>query len=376
MKKTKNDIMILEFIHQRKATSRVELSKLLNISEAAVSKRVKMLIDEGYLKENKEKNRKTGGRNARGLEINRDIGRVIGIYLGLENITISLSDIEGKILKTEKQRIEQITKVKEQTFKLLKKFIQGEKVIGIGVGMNGIVDSQRGISIYSAPYGWNNVEIKKELEREYKVPIFLENGVNLIALYEKYMGSCKENSNFIVLNIGTGVKAGIILEDRIFSGKNFTVGEVGHIPYDFSKEAYICSCGNKGCIETLLSDWCIERKVHKLVGKEMEYDEIIQKANRGDKIYKEVILEMIPVLSTMIFWLTTMINPEKIVIYGKLYKCDEFFWRELKRKIKECSLTSKSTSIIEKFEYDSKLIAQGAIILVMNNIFRYDFRYV
>ena len=48
-------------------------------------------------------NRKTGGRNARGLEINRDIGRVIGIYLGLENITISLSDIEGKILKTEKQ---------------------------------------------------------------------------------------------------------------------------------------------------------------------------------------------------------------------------------------------------------------------------------
>ena len=47
MKKTKNDIMILEFIHQRKTTSRVELSKLLNISEAAVSKRVKMLIDEG-----------------------------------------------------------------------------------------------------------------------------------------------------------------------------------------------------------------------------------------------------------------------------------------------------------------------------------------
>ena len=371
MKKTKNDIMILEFIHQRKAISRVELSKLLNISEAAVSKRVKMLIDEGYLKENREKNRKTGGRNARGLEINRDIGRVIGIYLGLENITISLSDIEGKILKTEKQRIEQITKVKEQTFKLLKKFIQSEKVIGIGVGMNGIVDSQRGISVYSAPYGWNNVEIKEELEREYKVPVFLENGVNLIALYEKYIGSCKENSNFIVLNIGTGVKAGIILEDRIFSGKNFTVGEVGHIPYDFSKEAYICSCGNKGCIETLLSNWCIERKVHKLVGKEMEYDEIIQKANRGDKVYKEVILEMIPVLSTMIFWLTTMINPEKIVIYGKLYKCDEFFSRELKRKIKECSLTSKSTPIIEKFEYDSNLIAQGAIILVMNNIFRY-----
>lgn len=371
MKKTKNDIMILEFIHQKKATSRVELSKLLNISEAAVSKRVKMLIDEGYLKENNEKNRKTGGRNARGLEINRDIGRMIGIYLGLENITISLSDIEGKILKTEKQRIEQITKVKEQTFKLLKKFIQDEKVIGIGVGMNGIVDSQKGVSIYSAPYGWSDVEIKEELEKRFGIPVFMENGVNLIVLYEKYMGSCKENTDFIVLNIGSGVKAGVFLENKIFTGKNFTVGEIGHIPYDLSKEAHICSCGHKGCIETLLSDWCIERRVYKELNKNFTYKDIIQKANNGEEEFKKIILDIIPVLSTMIFWLTTMINPEKIVIYGKLCRCEEFFWRELKRKIKECSLTIKSTPTIEKFDYDSKLIVQGAIILALNNIFKY-----
>lgn len=370
MKKTKNDIMILELIHQKKATSRVELSKLLNITEAAISKRVKILIEEGYLRENNEKNKKTAGRSAKGLEINQDIGNVIGIYLGLEYITISLANIDGEILKIEKQKIEQITKVREQAFRLLNKFIQNEKVIGIGVGMNGIVDSQNGISIYSAPYGWNNIEIKSEFEKKYGIPVFLENGVNLIALYEKYLGSCKENSNFIILNIGTGVKAGIFLENKIFSGKNFTVGEIGHIPYDFSKEAYICSCGNKGCIETLISDWCVERKIYKVTNEKLSYDEIIQRANQGEKIFKENILEMIPVLSTMVFWLTTMINPEKIVIYGKLYKCGDFFWRELKRKIKECSLTAKSTPIIEKFEYDSKLIVQGAVILVLNNIFK------
>lgn len=370
MKLNKNDIKILELIHQKKAITRIELATNLKISQAAVSKRIKLLIMAGYVLENRSKNIKTKGRNAIGLEINNNIGKIIGMYLGPTEISIAVSNINGTILKFKQIKITNYKTIKYTYLMLLDSYIHKENIIAIGIGMNGIVDSNNGISRYSASYNWNNIPIKNELETRYNIPVFLENGVNTMLLYEKYLGNSLTNKNFVILNIDTGVKAGVFLDNKIFSGNNFTIGEIGHITYDLSNDALICNCGNKGCIETIISNWYIEEKVFKLTGFHYNYEEIIENANNGEKIFKNVILEIIPVLFTTIRWITTMTNCEKIIIYGKISKLKDFFWRELNRQLKQNTLPTTTIPIIEKFNYNNKIIVQGSIILALNNLFK------
>ena len=172
----KNDIRILELIQRKEVSSRVEIANKIGISQAAVSKRVKYLIENGYIKENYDKNKKTNGRNSIGLEINPNLGRVLGLYLAPEEISIVLSDLEGNLLELEKKKIENIKEVKKIYFDLIKKYSSKNRIINIGIAMNGIVDVQNGMSVYSAAYGWNNVEVKSEIEKKFGIPVFVENG--------------------------------------------------------------------------------------------------------------------------------------------------------------------------------------------------------
>ena len=370
MKRNENDIKILELIQKKEAASRVEIAEKLGISQAAVSKRVKCLMELEYLKENHNKNIKTNGRNAVGLEINSNLGKVLGIYFGSEEISIALSDLEGNLLSLEKKKVSENKNIIKICFEMTDKYIVKEKIVKIGIAMNGIVDVQNGISIYSASYNWNNVKIKDEFEKRYNISVVIENGVNLMALYEKTFGMCQKQKSFVVINIGAGVGAAVYLNGELYHGKDFGVGEIGHIPFDLSKEALICSCGNKGCIETILSDWRIEQKIFEITGKKYSYDEIIERANNNEKEFRNIFMNLIPVFLNIVFWITTLINPEEIVIYGKINKCGDFFWRELKRKVKEGNLNKNNSLNIKSSSFDSDTIVYGAVILALNNMFR------
>ena len=255
-------------------------------------------------------------------------------------------------------------------FKLIEKYVSKNKIINIGIAVNGIVDVQHGISVYSAAYGWSNVDIKSEIEKKFGISVFVENGMNLMALYEKTFGLCKEKKSFVVINIGSGVGAGVYLDNKIYHGKDFGVGEIGHIPFDLSKEARICSCGNKGCIETILSDWRVEEQVAKLTGIKYSYDEIVEKANNCESYFQEIFIDLIPVFLNIIFWITTLINPEELVIYGKINKCGDFFWRELKRRVKEGNLNKNNILTIKTARFDSDVIVHGAVIYALNTLFK------
>lgn len=73
-------------------------------------------------------------------------------------------------------------------------------------------------------------------------------------------------------------------------GSKFEAGEIGHTPYNYSKDAPICSCGNKGCLETYLANWQVINRVKKEQNLSLTYDDIIQKANNGDSYFRTLLL--------------------------------------------------------------------------------------
>jgi len=127
-----------------------------------------------------------------------------------------------------------------------------EQIRGVGIGAPGAVDSESGKVLFAPNLpGWSDIPLKKELEKELKLPVFLENDGNICTLGVHQVELDGKPKHMIGIFIGTGIGAGLILDGKLFSGFNRTAGEVGHMVLEVGGPK--CSCGNQGCFEALAS---------------------------------------------------------------------------------------------------------------------------
>ncbi len=177
----------------------------------------------------------------------------IGIDIGGSSIKAALTDAGHGILKrTRRPTMAEFSK--EQTFEQIHECIEellphaGSAVEGIGVGVPGAIDLKRGI-VFHPPNlpAWQEVPLAEILTTRWNIPVRLENDANCAALGEAHFGAGKHHQNFLGLTLGTGVGAGIIIENRIYHGERGFAGEFGHITIQYDGPA--CNCGNHGCIE-------------------------------------------------------------------------------------------------------------------------------
>jgi glucokinase len=115
-------------------------------------------------------------------------------------------------------------------------------VQGIGVGVPSVIDIENGIiyDVQNIP-SWKEVHLKEYLEKKYNLPTYINNDANCFAAGEKYFGKAREYENVVGLIIGTGLGAGLILNNKLYSGRNCGAGEFGMIPYKEHNYEYYCS---------------------------------------------------------------------------------------------------------------------------------------
>ena len=115
-------------------------------------------------------------------------------------------------------------------------------VTGIGIGVPSLVDVNKGIvyNVQNIP-SWNEVHIKDILEEQFSIPVYVNNDANCFVVGEKYFGSAKNFNNIVGITIGTGFGAGIIANNRLYSGINCGAGEFGSIPYNDQTFEFYCS---------------------------------------------------------------------------------------------------------------------------------------
>lgn len=169
----------------------------------------------------------------------------IGIDLGGTNMRLGLVDgstiVRKEIIPCPAHEPEQV--VIDTLVALIAKHIT-PAVTGIGIGVPTLVDAERGI-VYNATNipSWREVHLKDILERHFGIPVAVNNDANCFALGEKCFGAGREVSSLVGLTLGTGVGSGLVLDGRLYCGRNTGAGEVGELPYlDSNFEAY-CSSG-------------------------------------------------------------------------------------------------------------------------------------
>src|SRR5437588_4566626 len=204
-----------------------------------------------------------------------------------------------------------------------------KQIKAIGIGAPGAVDSESGKVIFAPNLGWNDVPLKKELEKLLERPVLLENDCNVCTLGVYEVELKAKPRDVVGIFLGTGIGGGLILEGKLYSGFNRTAGEIGHMVLEVSGPK--CGCGNKGCFEALASRTAIFRRIkagikdgEKTLLTDMLGDALedlrsgdLRKAIRkGDKFVTKVIEQTAEYIGIGVSNLINVLGPEVVVLGG------------------------------------------------------------
>ncbi|WP_315120386.1 allose kinase [uncultured Clostridium sp.] len=248
---------------------------------------------------------------------------VIGIDIGGTNFRIGLVDEEGKIynyaIESSQKLIgndDSLVNLKEYLSDYINRNLKGE-LKGISIGFPSTISKDKK-TIYSTPNlkGFNNVNIVDYLEKELKVPTFLNRDVNCLLKWDMVSKGIEKEGVTLGFYIGTGFGNSISINGKFLDGKNGTAGELGHIPVLNSDK--LCGCGNHGCIESYASGKRLN-EIRSIYFKDTEIKDIFIK-HRDEK----VIVDFINCLSIPIATEINIFDPDNIIIGGGVINMDGF----------------------------------------------------
>jgi glucokinase len=202
----------------------------------------------------------------------------IGVDLGGTNLRVASFDRNNGLrdsieLSTRRQKGRDaiISDLCDAVESLIQKFAGRQECAGIGVATPGPMELPEG-RLLDPPNlpGWENFELRQELERRLKRRVIVENDANVAALAECLLGQGKELkfNSLCMLTLGTGVGSGIILNGRIWHGMNGMAGESGHVSVD--PEGSLCACGTRGCLELSASATGLVRQARERIAQNPE----------------------------------------------------------------------------------------------------------
>ena len=245
---------------------------------------------------------------------------VVGIDLGGSFIKGVLTDRLGKVRRWERVPTER-EKGAEHVLNRVKSTVNtltqgGEALAAVGVGIPGMLDRDRERVFLAPNLGWRDITIRSELRRLIGVPVFLDNDANAAALGEAWLGAARHSSSFMLVTIGTGIGSGLVLGGEIYRGANGLAAELGHM--GLLPQGTRCSCGQRGCLETLVSAGAIlhEAREASVVQEGAEAREVLELANSGNKEAVGVVAEAMEYLALGLKNTIVLLDLELILIGG------------------------------------------------------------
>lgn len=289
---------------------------------------------------------------------------IIGIDLGGTKISGVLATPSGKVLMDVNIPTE-AKKGKKVVFKNIKKAIdmlimsKKVKIKAIGIGAPGPILYEKGI-VVEAPNlpGWKKVHLKEIFEKEYKVPVFVDNDANCAALAEAWFGAGKFATHFLYMTVSTGIGGGIIINKKLYRGATGSAGEFGHMTIHIDGPK--CGCGHYGHLEAHASGTAMKKKMG------MEAVSVELAARQGDKKALKAIEETAHYLAIGIANLVNIFNPEMVVIGGGLSNMKELLFKPIRRDFKKYALTLPAKSVkIVKAKLGNQAGVLGAVALCL-----------
>ncbi|MCH4058153.1 ROK family glucokinase [Lapidilactobacillus gannanensis] len=283
--------------------------------------------------------------------------KLVGVDLGGTSIKFAIMTIDGEI----QQRWSEETNILDEGSHIIPDIIDSinhhlklyamttDQFAGIGMGSPGSVDRVNGTVIGAYNLNWKNlVYPKREIEKATGIPFFIDNDANVAALGERWKGAGDNQDDVAFITLGTGIGGGIIANGSLLHGVSGSAGEVGHITVD--PKGYLCTCGKRGCLETIASATGIVRVARDMAEEYAGDSELKRHLDDGDEISAKIVFDYAKTNDTLALLVVDRItyflglalanigntlNPSYIVIGGGVSAAGDFLLTRVQKYFAE-----------------------------------------
>lgn len=368
-----NQAIVLNSIRTRGMLSRTEVAQHTGLSLPTISGITAELIDLGLLYE-RSTGVSTGGRRPVLLALNGQAGYTVGIKLTEEAVIAVLTDLEATVIARHTAPIhshapEVIAETLAQVVQTLSYAAHGRPIYGVGMGMAGVIDRNRGLVRHATYFGWQDLPFGQILERRLDLPVVVDNDVNALTAAEQWFGAGRDVANLLVVSLGRGVGLGMVLDGRLYRGSGGGAGEFGHTTV--VPDGPRCACGKRGCLETLISDPAIVQRASVALGRRITIQEAIDGALGGDASLQSIFAAVGRTLGMAVANLVNVLNPTLVVIGGEGTRAGELVIEPFRRSLREHCFDGLFDDLQVVMEpWGDEAWARGAASLMLSELFQ------
>ncbi|WP_166373169.1 ROK family transcriptional regulator [Psychromonas sp. SA13A] len=409
---------ILSIICNQGPISRAALCRITKQARSTMSLQVEQLLQLGLIEEKPiDTDSKAQARTL--LKLSEKPGVFLAVFLGLTHFKVALCRTDTTIINFKIERgnmtdgpINILQKVHICITGLLSdENLTQDKIIGLGIALPGPIDYRKGM--VSSPLGvvstWHNYPLKTVLHNQYGCPVIVDNDVHAMALGEQHRGSAKNNNDFIMVKLATGIGASIVADGKLYRGSKGAAGFISHNQVEGNSTP--CICGKQGCLEVVAGGAAIARQGMEAIyaGKSPILAQLLQSkpelseedrlpqiakqlpellsrnigrvtasdiaiaANMGDSVSFEILQRSARAIGSIMAHQINFNNPSLVILAGPLTKLGDKYLSTIRQVILEKAMPLMTVDLeIKTSQLDDMQGLIGTCLLAQSEYFSFD----
>ena len=365
--RTFNQQLVLRALHDHSPLSRADLARGTGLTRTSVGALVGSLIDDGLIEE-VGRGRSSGGKSPILLRVAPDGRHLIGLDLGEAQFSGAVVNLRGEILRSIHLPLE--GRNGDAAVELVCQLVDALRaddrcpLLGVGIGAPGIIDTSTGTVRWSVNLNWADLSLGPLLEERFGVPVVVANDSHAAALAELTFFRRPRPNNLIVIKVGRGVGAGIILNGQLFQGDGYGAGEFGHI--SMGGAGVPCRCGREGCLETTSSMRALVDAAGAIEPAITDEGGLFAAFLAGVSGIRRIVLDAARQLGVAVGWLIGVLNVRHVLLVGPVAAFGDDWLGEVQRSARASvlGLLAQDTQIEFGHVHDD-VVVLGASALLM-----------
>lgn len=371
-----NKMSIVRHLCTHPGLSRTGVAAAVDLTKSTVSLLVRELIDEGWLVEREVVATGDVGRRPTPLFIDQDRLVLVGAEVGIGGVRVVAATLTGEVVARAKASYRSATSAKaclgilaHTVVDLVGRLADGQRVIGVGVGVPGAVDEARGHLHVAPNLGWKDVPVDQMLRERFAdtklagVPLFVQNEADVAAVGEMEFNPHDGADPLLYVSVNQGVGAGVIVDRRLLTGHRGYAGEIGHIVLQPGGPQ--CTCGRLGCAEALIGTRTLLR------GDDGDWTDVHRAIEAGDATMKRAVDKAAAYFGVLLNNLATAYDPGLIVLGGAVVQVgDAFLGPALQTLAGYCEAAGIAPPQVQVSRFGADAVALGAAAMVRYRLTR------
>jgi predicted NBD/HSP70 family sugar kinase len=381
--KAHNDRLVLKTIYDMGEVSRADIARTTHLARTTVSDAVTGWMEDGLVAE-VGTGPSAGGKPPILLSVVDNARALVGVDLSGNTLRGAIVDLRGRVLDRRARAIAGRLgdTALQLVYDLLDELVSlgGTATLGVGIGVPGLMDDRHGVVRQAVNLEWADLPLGDLIENRYDLPAYIANDCQAAALAECVFGESRDVANLMVIKIGRGLGSGIVLERKPYHGDGFGAGEIGHIVIVEGGER--CRCGNRGCLETLVSRRAIVERARAVAAQvpgsmlgqlasrssALELEDVVRAFHAGDAGARTVVRQAGVLLGRALSFVVSTLNVQRIVLAGSVARFGQGLIAPIREEIDRRVLAplAAGTEIVAT-TLDGDIVVLGGAALLLSH---------